>query len=198
MQGRRSKKAQRGEDTRAALLAAGRKLFGRKGYVETATEELVAAAQVTRGALYYHFTDKAALFDAVVERIAADILAAIERAALAETDKVDGLLAGCKAYLDACLSPAVRRIYVVDAPSVLGPKRMREIDARYALGSLREGVEEVLAEQPGQALAADALTALFSGALDEAVLWLVQNDEPNSRRVLEDTLETLVRRTLSG
>jgi AcrR family transcriptional regulator len=196
MQGPKTKKALRRDETRAALVTAARRLFGRKGFAETGTEEIVAAAKVTRGALYYHFQDKAALFDAVVETVAADILAAIERAATAEKTPLDGLIAGCRAWLDACLAPAVRRIWVLDAPSVLGPKRLREIDGRYALGSLREGVDAVLAGTKAD-LSPEALAALLSGALDEAVLWLVQNDDAASRRRLDTTLETLIRRTFS-
>jgi hypothetical protein len=82
---------------------------------------------------------------------------------------------------------------------VLGPKRLREIDVRYALGSLREGVDAVLADtKRSDRLSPDALTALLSGALDEAVLWLVQNDDAASRRRLDTTLETLIRRTFGG
>jgi AcrR family transcriptional regulator len=148
---------------------------------------------VTRGALYYHFTDKTALFDALVVEIAREVLAAIESAAASKSTKLDGLIAGCRAYLDVCLAPAIRRIFVIDAPSVLGIGRMREVDAQYAQGSLREGVEEVLAESKVKGLSSDALTALLSGALDEAVLWLVKNDDPASRRRLDTTLERLIR-----
>jgi AcrR family transcriptional regulator len=194
MQERRSKKADQWEATRAELLASARKLFGKQGYAATGTEELVASAKVTRGALYYHFPDKVALFDALVVEIAREVLAAIETAAAKEATKLDGLIAGCRAYLDVCLAPAVRRIFVIDAPSVLGIARMREIDAEFAQGSLREGVEDVLAETKAKGLSSDALTALLSGALDEAVLWLVKNDDPTSRRRLDATLETLIRR----
>lgn len=197
MQKRRTK-AEKFEETRGQLLGAARLLFGRRGYAETGTEDLVAQAQVTRGALYYHFADKEALFDALVEEIAGEILAAVEAAAAAKTSKLDGLIAGCRAYLDACLAPDIRRIYIIDAASVLGMARMRKLDARYARGSLREGVEEVIVETGVKGLSVDALTALLSGALDEAVLWLVQNDDAASRRQLDATLTTLIRRLFAA
>lgn len=191
-------KAEKFDETRGQLLAAARALFGKRGYAETGTEDLVAHAAVTRGALYYHFSDKAALFDALVEEIGREILAAVENAAAARATKLDGLIAGCRAYLDACLAPDIRRIYIVDAASVLGVARLRDIDARHARGSLREGIQEVLVETRAKGISADALTALLSGALDEAVLWLVQNDNAASRRQLDATLTALIRRLFTS
>src|SRR5688500_3458893 len=65
--GPRRTQAERREATRAALIAAGRKLFAERGYERVGTEEIVAAAGVTRGALYHHFDGKRGLFAAVFE-----------------------------------------------------------------------------------------------------------------------------------
>src|SRR5690606_20292643 len=85
MQHRKQTKAEKHAATRAALLEIARTLFAARGYAGTGTEDVVGRAGVTRGALYYHFADKRALFEAVVEQEAQSVLAAIEQAARAAT-----------------------------------------------------------------------------------------------------------------
>src|SRR5690348_18291820 len=65
---------QRRGSTRAALLAAGRKLFAKLGYDDVAAEEIVSAAGVSRGALYHHFDGKAGLFEAVFIEIEGELV----------------------------------------------------------------------------------------------------------------------------
>lgn len=66
--------------TRAALVTAGRDLFGRNGYAGTSVEDLARQARVTTGALYHHFPNKAALFEAVFEQVHMELLEASARA----------------------------------------------------------------------------------------------------------------------
>ncbi len=194
MQEKRQSKAEKHAATRTALLATARALFAAKGYAATGTEEVVAQAEVTRGALYYHFADKQALFAAVVEQVAQEVLAAIEVAAAKAKSPLDGLLRGSQAFIAACLEPGARQIYLIDAPSVIGWQRWREIDARHGMGSLRMGVEAALADLPrGQKLSAEALTYLLSGAMNEAVLWLADaEDEAAARKAAEAALTRIL------
>src|SRR5450759_2084987 len=53
---RASLRAEQVAQTRAALVAAGRLLFGRSGFAATPVEDLVRAARVTTGALYHHLS----------------------------------------------------------------------------------------------------------------------------------------------
>ena len=194
MQEKRQSKAEKHAATRAALLATARGLFAEKGYAATGTEEVVAQAAVTRGALYYHFADKQALFAAVVEQVAQQVLLAIEAAAAKAKSPLDGLVRGSQAFIAACLEPGARQIYLIDAPSVIGWQRWREIDARHGMGSLRQGVEAALADLPrGQKLSAEALTYLLSGAMNEAVLWLAEaRDEVAARKAAEAALKRIL------
>jgi AcrR family transcriptional regulator len=180
--------------TRAALLKAARTIFAEQGYAAATTEEIVRRAKVTRGALYHHFEDKRALFDAVASDVAREIAGKID-AMTPMDDPLKALIVGTGAFLDACLDPAVRRIYLIDAPAVLGWHRWREIDAPHGVRSLREGVTAMLAQRPDDALAVEPTTFLLAGAFNEAALWIAEaKDEKAARRVMDRSLAALIER----
>jgi AcrR family transcriptional regulator len=181
--------------TRAALLKEARVLFTAEGYEAAGTEEIVKRAKVTRGALYHHFKDKRDLFEAVFTEVARGIAGAIDETSAPAPDPLEAMVDGTKAFLDACLDPAVRRIYLIDAPSVLGWHRWRELDAPHNVRSLREGVAAVLAARPDPALRVEPVTFLLSGAFNEAALWIAEaKDEKAARREMDRALLQLMER----
>ena len=64
---RRTKEA--AAETRASLLDAAEHLFLKQGVSNTSLAQIAAAAGATRGAIYWHFKDKADLFNAMMERV---------------------------------------------------------------------------------------------------------------------------------
>jgi AcrR family transcriptional regulator len=186
--------AERLANTRAALLKAAKAVFSEQGYEAASTEEIVRRAKVTRGALYHHFEDKRALFDAVASEVAGDIAARIDKVTPMD-EPLQALIVGTGAFLDACLDPAVRRIYLIDAPAVLGWHRWREIDAPHGVRSLREGVTAMLAQRSDDALAVEPTTFLLAGAFNEAALWIAEaKDEKAARRAMDRALAALIER----
>ena len=167
--GRRSNR-DRTEATRADLIRAARELFTEKSYAETGTPEIVAAAGVTRGALYHHFTDKQALFAAVVEQEAATVAAEIDRASPPSLSARDALIAGSDAYLAAMRAPGRTRLLLLDGPAVLGRAAMDEIDNRHGNRSLREGLIAAMRARSMVKLPVEALTGLLAAAFDRAAL----------------------------
>ncbi|MER8507072.1 helix-turn-helix domain-containing protein [Mesorhizobium sp. M0199] len=160
----------RTEARRAELIAAARKLFTEKSYAETSTPEIVAAAGVTRGALYHHFADKQALFAAVVEQEAQAVAEEIERASPPSLFARDALIAGSDAYLAAMRAPGRTRLLLLDGPAVLGRAAMDAIDNRHGNRSLREGLVAAMRSHSMTRLPVEALTALLAAAFDRAAL----------------------------
>jgi AcrR family transcriptional regulator len=193
---KRGSKAAQSEATRAKLVKAARRLFAKKGFAAVGTEEIVKKAGVTRGALYHQFEDKKELFLAVFEEVESDVAQDIAARATAAEDPLEVLRVGTRLWLDACLDPEVRRIVLIDAPSVLGFERWREVLARYGLGLLAGALQVAMdsgaiEEQPLMPLA-----LVITGALNNAALYVAEADDPNEAReemnpVLERLVETL-------
>ena len=158
------------EQTRQALIAAARRLFAERGFADTATPDIVAAAAVTRGALYHHFDDKKALFEAVLTAEAQAVAAAIEAQSEEAPSARQALLSGAKAYFDAMREPGRTRLLLLDGPAVLGAAKVSKIDAEQAEGRLRQGVKAHLEEAGCSLEGLAALTDLLSAAFDRAAL----------------------------
>lgn len=56
-------------ETRNSILDTAERVFGKRGVSRTSLEDIAKAAGVTRGAIYWHFRDKADLFTAMVSRV---------------------------------------------------------------------------------------------------------------------------------
>lgn len=186
-------KVRQPEATRAALVASARALFAERGYAAVGTEEIVARAGVTRGALYHHFGDKKDLMRAVLHDLARELAEASATAALKETEQWQQILAAVGAFLDACTDPAIQRIMMTDAPSVLGWEEWREIDAQYGLGLVKASLENametgLIARQP-----VDPLAHLVVGALDEAAMYISRAaDAEAARREMGESVERML------
>lgn len=56
-------------ETRNQLLDAAEKVFFEKGFSHASLNDVARAADLTRGAVYWHFKNKADLFEALIERV---------------------------------------------------------------------------------------------------------------------------------
>lgn len=166
----RRSKADQTAATTQRLLAAARRLFAEHGFARTATEDIVAAAAVTRGALYHHFADKRALFEAVFLQLQAETGARIAAAAGSHDDIWARILAGCQAFLAAACEADFAQIVLRDGPAVLGAEAWRHADEIHSLFQLRDSLEVLRAADA--ALDVEATLQLLSGALNEAAIWI--------------------------
>jgi AcrR family transcriptional regulator len=177
------RQAERSESTKARMLVVARDLFVRRGYAAVPAEDLVREAGLTRGALYHHFGGKEGLFAALYEQVQREVTDRIDAAADGAADAWSALRIGCHTFLESCLDPVVQQVVLLDAPVVLGWEAWREVDARYGLGSLKEGLHHAresgaIAGQP-----LDAVAHLLLGAMNEAALWIARAKDPDAALV---------------
>jgi AcrR family transcriptional regulator len=168
--------------TREALVQAALELFTKRGYAGVGTEEIVARAKVTRGALYHHFEDKRDLFRAVFERVEAGLMERIAGRMRSTDDPWKLMLAGMRSFLDACEEPAVKQIALTDAPSVLGWQEWREIDNRHGLGLTRAALQGAVDAGILRPIAVEPMAHLFVAALSEAAFVIAHADHPRKAR----------------
>ncbi|WP_067974661.1 TetR/AcrR family transcriptional regulator [Mycolicibacter icosiumassiliensis] len=196
---KRRTQAERSAATRAALITAARTLWGARGFAAVGTPEIAEAAGVTRGAMYHQFPDKAALFQAVVESVEADVMARLGDAvaASAATTPAAALRAAAENWLEVANDPEVRQLVLLDAPTVLGWDGFRDVAQRYSLGMTEQLLSEAmragqLPQQPVRALA-----HVLIGALDEAAMLIATADDPEQTRadvsiVIERLLDAML------
>ncbi len=184
MKHQRRTQAERTEASRNALIQAGRRLFADRGYASVGTAEIVAAAGLTRGALYYQFADKTALFVTVLDQVEAEVVQQVARVldGAGDLGPLARLAASAEAWLEACADPGVQQIVLVDGPAVLGWERWREIGQRHGMGLTTAALHHAMDAGAIPAQPVAPLAHLLVGALDEAALYVSRAPDPTSTR----------------
>jgi AcrR family transcriptional regulator len=175
-------KAEQSEVTRTALAGAAEALFAQRGFADTPTEAVVKKAGVTRGALYHHFTDKADLFRAVYENLERRVIARVEEAVAGLADPLAVLQRGAEAFLDACLEPAVRRIVLLEGPTVLGWETWREIDMAYGLGMVTAVLDVAMQTGAIRRAPVEPLAHILLGGLNEGAMLMASSPDQDEAR----------------
>jgi AcrR family transcriptional regulator len=177
-----SLRAEQVAQTRAALVRAGRRMFGEMGFRATSVEDLGREARVTTGALYHHFPTKTALFEAVFEQAHHELMTASMEAAKGATDDLDELARGFEAFLDGVLQPDVQRILVLDGPAVLGLARYTELDERYALAVIVARLTAAVQAGTIRVDDPETTTRLLLGALTRGAMLIANSSDPVETR----------------
>ncbi|MFK0035332.1 MULTISPECIES: TetR/AcrR family transcriptional regulator [Pseudomonas] len=180
------------EETRAALLAAARRVFSEKGYAETSMDDLTAQAGLTRGALYHHFGDKKGLLAAVVEQIDSEMDARLQAISDNAENAWDGFHGRCEAYLQMALEPEIQRLVLRDARAVLGDASPEA--QRHCVKSMQHLIDSLIAQGVVAEMDSEALASLIYGSLSEASFWIADGDQASARfRSATDALKLLLR-----
>jgi AcrR family transcriptional regulator len=185
-----NRQAARSASTRAKLIRAARTLFARHGYAAVGTEQIVRRAGVTRGALYHQFPGKEDLFLAVYEQVEEELTRRIGESLGEVTSPFETIRGGIRVFLEACRTPEVQRIVLIDGPSVLGWERWREVADRNGLGLMEAVIAAAVQAGEIAPIAVKPLAHLLMGAIDEAALLVVR--DPDDTETVAATLERML------
>ncbi len=195
----KSRQAENSATTRAALIKIARKLFAERGYADTATEEVVRRARVTRGALYHHFKDKQDLFKAVLLEEEKRLAESTALAVAGETDPLNIMVKSTEAFLDECLDPAVRQIVLIDAPAVLGWEQYRQIDDEHYLAGVVALLEAAVQSGAISRQPVAPLARIIMGAMHEATMVVAHApDQLKARREVSEVITRLLNGLRAG
>jgi AcrR family transcriptional regulator len=179
-QGRRARHAW---DTRTALITVARQMFAADGYDGTGTEQIVAEAQVTRGALYHHFRDKADLFRAVMEEAAGEVARQLtDDQTQLDGSPLDQISDGVSAFLDVCVGGDFQRIVLIDGPRVLGDQAWDQLVERYGRALLEEWLTRAITAGDMDPVPVRPLARLLIAMLTEASLAIAGAADPAATR----------------
>ncbi len=166
-------------ETRAKLIAAGRKAFGEKGYAEASMDDFAAEAGLTRGALYHHFGGKKGLFEAVVRQIDIELAQRLKSLGAEAPTRWEGFVRETIGYVELALDLEIQRILLRDGPAVLGnPSNWPSADG--CIAAIRGQLERLQAEGVVRnEIDADVAARLISGASTDAALWIANAADPS-------------------
>ncbi len=192
------KRAAQGRATRGQLIEVATRLFAEHGYEGTSIDAVLAAAGVSRGALYHHFPGKEALFEAVVVAVSDQVTVDLAAAVGGRTDPVDAMRTAALAWIGLAADPVIQRVVLVDAPSVLGWERWRDMDGGRTLGILRAMLQAVSDSGRLPSALVNPFSHMILAALDEIVLVVARADDPvaavpEGRMAVEAFLDRLLR-----
>ncbi len=80
--------AEQSRNRRERILDAAFSAFAGRGYRDTAVDDIAAAAETSKGGIYFHFPSKEAIFRELMRTTADKLVARVESAVALETDPV--------------------------------------------------------------------------------------------------------------
>lgn len=187
-----SRRQPRGQETRERILAVALSEFASRGYHAVSVEDIAAAAGVTKGAVYYWFTDKADigrdLLHQLYDRLTRDGLAALDP----DADTVTSIRRALEVFLSTLASLGEAQFFLRDAWTVPELDSGTVADGLDAVALLRGVLVDGMARGEIVELDPDALARVLFGALAEATMYVLTTGKRGATlAVVEQLVESL-------
>lgn len=171
--------AEKSRARRERILDAAFSTFSKRGYRDTAVDEIAVAAGTSKGGVYFHFATKEAIYRELMRTTADRLAAKVERAVATETDPIAKAEAALRTVLATFAGHrTMARLFFVDA---LGAGRAfsaetNELHDRFA-GMIAGYLDEAVAAGVIPAVDTQLTGIAWFGAINEVVArWLLVED----------------------
>jgi AcrR family transcriptional regulator len=161
------------------ILDAALSVFTRRGYSEASVDEIAAAAETSKGGVYFHFPGKQTIFRALLDLSARRLLDNVEEAIERETEPVAKADAALVTVLRAFAEHrSLARLFMVEALSAGGEfqQRLLEIHDEF-IAVIKRHLDAAAAEGVISAVDTEIASRAWFGALNEVILhWLIKGE----------------------
>ena len=190
--------AKKRDATRHALLEAALNVFGEKGYHAAAVDDIVARAGRSKGAAYFHFPSKEAIFRALVRELATMLAGRVDREIEHETDPVQKLDAALLSVIEIFTKHrTLARIVLIE---LTGAGRPFTADLMFARDQFTQLIKRNLdsAVECGAIPACDTelIATAWFGAVNEVVVRWLSDGAGDSLHVRFPSLRHLLLRSV--
>lgn len=189
--------------TRNSLLDAAERVFYEKGVSRASLTDIASAAGATRGAIYWHFKDKADLFNAMMDRVTHPLRQAVDHSAsmtdTAPLERLRSLVQSVQNTIEhdertrRVFEIALYRAEYVEDLHAVRSRHVQECSAFKALIarelSLAAAEQGINLPMPAP-VAAMGVQALFDGLLQS---WLLQHASFDLAATSREAIDTYLR-----
>ncbi len=182
--------AEQSRSRRERILDAAFSAFAKRGYRDTAVDDIAAAAETSKGGIYFHFPSKEAIFRELMQTTADKLVARVERAVAHETEPV----ARAEAALSTVLTTfaghrTMARVLFLDMAGAGRAFQAETNRLHERFAALIQGyLDEAVAAGAIPPLDTGITSVVWFGALNEVVARWLLADKPGS---LDDTYPAL-------
>jgi len=171
----RADTAEQSRGRRERILDAAFSMFASRGYREAAMDDIAAAAETSKGGVYFHFPNKESIFRELMRSTADKLVGNVERAVAAESDPiVQAEVALATVMATFAGHRTMARLLFLD---IIGAGRVFQAEADALHERFARLIQGYLDDAAGQGIIAPMDTRVVSigwfGALDQVVSrWL--------------------------
>jgi AcrR family transcriptional regulator len=189
-------RAARKDETQARIIHASMELFATRGYEGTSISAIAQKAQISRGAVFWHFGSKEGLFREACKRFFIPFWQEVERSleSLGPRERILALFDLYEQFVTANRETIQALVRWVLESATMRESLRGELLALHAM--FTNDLRQAIAELSGDAIEAELLTTTLSSLLAGNLLFGVIDPGPMQDKARRESLRVLAERLL--